>query len=51
MRQAWLITMSLVIALAGTYVYFSPLTYGEPGLSVPNILKRKVFGFQLQYTK
>ena len=46
-KQAWSITMSLVIALAGTYLYFSPLTYGEPALSAPDILKRQVLGFWL----
>lgn len=40
----------LVVALAGWY-FFLPLTYGYPGLSVEQVLRRKWLGYDLHFAK
>lgn len=39
---AWIVTGVIVTGLAVTFVYFSPLTYGTPGLTVEQALNRKL---------
>lgn len=40
----------LVIVIGGWY-YFLPLTYGYPGLSVPQVQARKWLGYDLHFAK
>lgn len=51
MFSAWIACLVvLVLAVAGWY-FFLPLTYGYPGLSVEQILRRKWLGYDLHFAK
>jgi dolichyl-phosphate-mannose-protein mannosyltransferase len=51
MRGAWIAALVIVaVAVAGWY-FFLPLTYGYPGLSVEQVLRRKWLGYDLHFAK
>lgn len=51
MAGAWLATsVVLTIAIAGWW-FFLPLTYGYPGLSVEQVVRRKWLGYDLHFAK
>ena len=51
MLSAWIACgVVLVLVIAGWY-FFLPLTYGYPGLSVDQILRRKWLGYDLHFAK
>ncbi|CAM1506831.1 Fc.00g064720.m01.CDS01 [Cosmosporella sp. VM-42] len=51
MLGAWIACLVvLALAVAGWY-FFLPLTYGYPGLSVDQILRRKWLGYDLHFAK
>ncbi|KAI1208784.1 glycosyltransferase family 39 protein [Annulohypoxylon truncatum] len=51
MVPAWIACgVILTLAFAGWY-YFLPLTYGYPGLSVEQVLRRKWLGYDLHFAK
>ena len=51
MKVAWAaMTAVLALAAAGWY-FFLPLTYGFPGLSVDEVLRRKWLGYDLHFAK
>ncbi|KAI3329280.1 glycosyltransferase family 39 protein [Xylariaceae sp. AK1471] len=51
MVPAWIAcAVILAIAFAGWY-FFLPLTYGYPGLSVDQVLRRKWLGYDLHFAK
>ncbi|ORY81948.1 Dolichyl-phosphate-mannose-protein mannosyltransferase-domain-containing protein [Protomyces lactucae-debilis] len=48
----WAVTGLLVIGLATAFVHFAPITYGLPGLTVPQALKRQVLSsWDMHYLK
>jgi len=48
---AW-IAMAVVLALAALgWYFFLPLTYGFPGLTVEQVLRRKWLGYDLHFAK
>ncbi|KAI5926805.1 dolichyl-phosphate-mannose-proteinmannosyltransferase [Camillea tinctor] len=51
MVSAWIACVVILgLALAGWY-FFLPLTYGYPGLSVDQVLRRKWLGYDLHFAK
>ncbi|KAI0009754.1 glycosyltransferase family 39 protein [Xylariaceae sp. FL0662B] len=51
MVAAWIASIVIIVmAFAGWY-FFLPLTYGYPGLSVDQILRRKWLGYDLHFAK
>ncbi|KAK9451414.1 Dolichyl-phosphate-mannose-protein mannosyltransferase-domain-containing protein [Limtongia smithiae] len=48
---SWAVTGVIVGFLYGVYNFFSPLTYGSPGLTVPEVLSRKWLNFDLHFAK
>ncbi|KAB8356666.1 hypothetical protein FH972_024243 [Carpinus fangiana] len=47
----WAATGVILTVLGTGYVYFSPLTYGSPGLSVSGVVNRKWLGYDLHFAK
>lgn len=45
---AFVVIMAVVIA---SFVFYAPLTYGSPGLSVEGVLRRKWLGYDLHFAK
>lgn len=51
MMASWIATLViLALTFAGWY-FFLPLTYGYPGLSVDQVLRRKWLGYDLHFAK
>lgn len=48
---AWIATGVILLLVAGTWSFFLPLTYGYPGLSVEQVLRRKWLGYDLHFAK
>jgi len=48
---AWGATVVLYAILIGGFWFFAPLTYGKPGLSVEEVLRRKWLGYDLHFAK
>jgi len=48
---AWTATAVIYAALIWSFWFFAPLTYGKPGLSVDEVLKRKWLGYDLHFAK
>lgn len=47
----WVATGVVVAALAWGFIFFAPLTYGNRGLSVEEITRRKWLGYDLHFAK
>ncbi|KAL9048235.1 MAG: hypothetical protein Q9162_007809, partial [Coniocarpon cinnabarinum] len=46
---AWAAAGVIITALVSSFVFFAPLTYGSPGLSVEQVLRRKWLGYDLHF--
>ncbi|KAI9171498.1 Dolichyl-phosphate-mannose--protein mannosyltransferase 4 [Paramyrothecium foliicola] len=51
MLGAWIATGVIVLVAVAGWWFFLPLTYGYPGLSVDQILRRKWLGYDLHFAK
>ncbi|RDA85759.1 hypothetical protein CP532_4561 [Ophiocordyceps camponoti-leonardi (nom. inval.)] len=47
----WAASIVILAAVTASWYFFLPLTYGYPGLSVEQVLKRKWLGFDLHFAK
>jgi len=48
---AWMATAVIYAAVIGGFLYFAPLTYGKPGLSVDEVNARKWLNYDLHFAK
>jgi dolichyl-phosphate-mannose-protein mannosyltransferase len=48
---AWAATGAIYAALIWGFLFFAPLTYGTPGLSVDEVMSRKWLGYDLHFAK
>ncbi|KAK6336429.1 hypothetical protein TWF696_001984 [Orbilia brochopaga] len=48
---SWIVGGVILAAVIGGFVFFAPLTYGTPGLSVEQVLQRKWLGYDLHFAK
>ncbi|KAK4197762.1 Dolichyl-phosphate-mannose-protein mannosyltransferase-domain-containing protein [Triangularia verruculosa] len=48
---AWIATGVILTLVAAGWYFFLPLTYGYPGLSVEQVLRRKWLGYDLHFAK
>jgi dolichyl-phosphate-mannose-protein mannosyltransferase len=51
MLPSWIATAVILSIVAAGWYFFLPLTYGYPGLSVEQILRRKWLGYDLHFAK
>lgn len=51
MVASWVATAIILAVVAGSWYFFLPLTYGYPGLSVDEIIRRKWLGYDLHFAK
>ena len=51
MVPAWIASGVLLALLVAGWYFFLPLTYGYPGLSVEQVLRRKWLGYDLHFAK
>lgn len=51
MVPAWIAFLVVTLVLIGGWYFFLPLTYGYPGLSVEQVLRRKWLGYDLHFAK
>lgn len=48
---SWIATVVILAIVAAGWYFFLPLTYGYPGLSVEQVLRRKWLGYDLHFAK
>ncbi|KAI5776144.1 Dolichyl-phosphate-mannose-protein mannosyltransferase-domain-containing protein [Geopyxis carbonaria] len=48
---AWIATTVIVISVVASFVFYMPLTYGTPGLTVDQVVARKLLGYELHFAK
>jgi dolichyl-phosphate-mannose-protein mannosyltransferase len=48
---AWIAFGVITAAVIGGFYFFAPLTYGTPGLTVEQVLRRKWLGYDLHFAK
>lgn len=48
---SWIATGVILSVILWSFVYFAPLTYGSPGLTVPQVVSRKWLGYDLHFAK
>lgn len=48
---AWSAAIVILVALAWSFIFFSPLTYGQPPLNVKQVLARKWLGYDFHFAK
>lgn len=51
MLSAWIACGAVLAIIVAGWYFFLPLTYGYPGLSVEQILRRKWLGYDLHFAK
>ncbi|EAQ92540.1 conserved hypothetical protein [Chaetomium globosum CBS 148.51] len=51
MLPSWIATIVILLVVAASWYFFLPLTYGFPGLSVDQVLRRKWLGYDLHFAK
>ncbi|KAK1757515.1 Dolichyl-phosphate-mannose--protein mannosyltransferase [Echria macrotheca] len=51
MLGSWMTTIVMLAVVAAGWYFFLPLTYGYPGLSVEQVLRRKWLGYDLHFAK
>ncbi|KAL6886513.1 glycosyltransferase [Trichoderma longibrachiatum] len=51
MAGAWIACFVILAAATASWYFFLPLTYGYPGLSVEEVLRRKWLGYDLHFAK
>lgn len=47
----WAATGAILGLVIWAFVFFSPLTYGQPGLTIDGVLKRKWLNYDLHFAK
>lgn len=48
---SWIAMVVILAVVAASWYFFLPLTYGYPGLSVEQVLRRKWLGYDLHFAK
>ncbi|KAH8732906.1 Dolichyl-phosphate-mannose-protein mannosyltransferase-domain-containing protein [Phaeosphaeriaceae sp. PMI808] len=48
---SWIAAGIILLAVLWSFLFFAPLTYGKPGLSVPQVNSRKWLGYDLHFAK
>jgi len=48
---SWIATAVILALVAWSWWFFLPLTYGYPGMSVQQVLRRKWLGYDLHFAK
>jgi dolichyl-phosphate-mannose-protein mannosyltransferase len=51
MLPSWIATIVILVVVAASWYFFLPLTYGFPGLSVDQVIRRKWLGYDLHFAK
>lgn len=51
MMGSWIACLVILTLVAAGWYFFLPLTYGYPGLSVEEVLRRKWLGYDLHFAK
>ncbi|KAL2144973.1 hypothetical protein VTI28DRAFT_8202 [Corynascus sepedonium] len=51
MLASWIAAIVILVVVAASWYFFLPLTYGYPGLSVDQVLRRKWLGYDLHFAK
>ncbi|KAK4154043.1 Dolichyl-phosphate-mannose--protein mannosyltransferase [Chaetomidium leptoderma] len=51
MMASWIATLVILVVVAASWYFFLPLTYGYPGLSVEQVVRRKWLGYDLHFAK
>ncbi|KAH7163155.1 family 39 glycosyltransferase [Dactylonectria estremocensis] len=51
MLSAWIACLAVIVVIIAGWYFFLPLTYGYPGLSVDQVLRRKWLGYDLHFAK
>jgi len=51
MLPSWIAAAVILSLVAAGWYFFLPLTYGYPGLSVDEVLRRKWLGYDLHFAK
>ncbi|GAO15530.1 uncharacterized protein UV8b_02987 [Ustilaginoidea virens] len=51
MMGSWIASAVVICVIVAGYWFFAPLTYGYPGLSVEQVVRRKWLGYDLQFAK
>jgi dolichyl-phosphate-mannose-protein mannosyltransferase len=48
---SWIATIAILAVVLWCFLFFAPLTYGKPGLSVDQVLARKWLAYDLHFAK
>lgn len=48
---SWIACATITGIVVASFVFYAPLTYGSPGLSVEGVLRRKWLGYDLHFAK
>lgn len=48
---SWIATLVILAAIGAGWYFFLPLTYGYPGLTVEQVVRRKWLGYDLHFAK
>lgn len=48
---SWIACGVILLAVCWSFLFFAPLTYGKPGLTVPQVQSRKWLGYDLHFAK
>lgn len=51
LTSSWIAAGVILAAVIGGWYFFLPLTYGYPGLTVPQVNARKWLGYDLHFAK
>ncbi len=51
MLASWIATLVILLLVFAGWYFFLPLTYGFPGLSVEQVMRRKWLGYDLHFAK
>lgn len=51
MLASWVAALVILALVAASWYFFLPLTYGYPGLSVEQVMRRKWLGYDLHFAK
>ncbi len=51
MLASWIAAIVILVLVAASWYFFLPLTYGYPGLSVEQVVRRKWLGYDLHFAK
>lgn len=51
MLASWIAALVILVLVAASWYFFLPLTYGFPGLSVEQVVRRKWLGYDLHFAK